>query len=103
LSGGQIQRIALARAFLKDAPLVILDEATANLDRESETLVQAAVQKLAVGRTLIMIAHRLRTVQDADRIAVMDDGQVVQTGTHAELLQTSPVYQQMVNAYGGEA
>lgn len=103
LSGGQIQRIALARAFLKDAPLVILDEATANLDMESETLVHAALQKLAQGRTLVMIAHRLRTVRDADRIAVIDHGQVVQTGTHAELLETSPVYRQMVQAYGGEA
>ena len=103
LSGGQIQRIALARAFLKDAPLVILDEATANLDMESETLVQAAVQKLAQGRTLIMIAHRLRTVRSASRIAVIDHGQVVQVGTHAELLETSPVYRQMVQAYGGAA
>lgn len=103
LSGGQVQRLALARAFLKDAPLVILDEATANLDRESETLVNAAVKQLAAGRTLIMIAHRLRTVRHADRIAVIDDGQVVQIGTHAELLQTSPLYQQMVNVYGGEA
>ncbi|MEZ5453704.1 MAG: thiol reductant ABC exporter subunit CydD [Thiothrix sp.] len=103
LSGGQIQRIALARAFLKDAPLVILDEATANLDMESETLVHSAVQQLAQGRTLIMIAHRLRTVRDADRIVVVDGGQVTQAGTHAELLATSPVYRQMVQAYGGEA
>jgi ATP-binding cassette, subfamily C, bacterial CydD len=100
LSGGQIQRIALARAFLKDAPLVILDEATANLDRHSELLVHAAVRKLAAGRTLIMIAHRLRTVRDADRIAVLDNGKIAQSGTHAELLQTSPVYRQMVSAYG---
>jgi ATP-binding cassette subfamily C protein CydD len=102
LSGGQVQRIALARAFLKNAPLVILDEATANLDRESETRIQAAVRELAVGRTVVMIAHRLRTVQDADRIAVLDQGQVVQTGTHTQLLASSPLYQQMVNAYGGE-
>ena len=101
LSGGQVQRIALARAFLKDAPLVILDEATANLDVHSETLIQAALRKLAAGRTLVMIAHRLRTVRDADRIAVLDNGRIVQSGTHAELLQTSPVYRQMVDAYGG--
>jgi ATP-binding cassette subfamily C protein CydD len=100
LSGGQVQRIALARAFLKDAPLVILDEPTANLDLNSETRVQRAVRTLAAGRTLIMIAHRLRTTRDADRIAVLDNGRIVQIGTHAELLQISPLYQRMVSAYG---
>lgn len=103
LSGGQVQRIALARAFLKDAPLVILDEATANLDRASESLVQAGVERLAQGRTLVMIAHRLRTVQTADRIVVLDQGLVSAIGTHAELLVSSPLYQQMQAAYGGEA
>ena len=103
LSGGQVQRIALARAFLKDAPLVILDEATANLDRASETLVQAGVERLAQGRTLVMIAHRLRTVQTADRIVVLDQGTVSAIGTHADLLVSSPLYQQMQAAYGGEA
>jgi len=100
LSGGQVQRLALARAFLKDAPLVILDEPTANLDLDSEARVHAAVRSLAAGRTLILIAHRLRTVRGADRIVVLDDGRIVQTGTHAELLQNSPLYRRMVTAYG---
>ena len=100
LSGGQVQRIALARAFLRDAPLVILDEPTANLDLDSEARVHAAVRTLAAGRTLILIAHRLRTVREADRIIVLDDGRIVQTGTHAELLQSSPLYRRMLNAYG---
>jgi ATP-binding cassette subfamily C protein CydD len=101
LSGGQVQRIALARAFLKDAPLVILDEPTANLDPDSEARVHAAVRALAAGRTLIMIAHRLRTVRDADRIVVLDLGQIVHTGTHTELLQNTPLYARMVNACSG--
>jgi ATP-binding cassette subfamily C protein CydD len=100
LSGGQRQRIALARAFLRDAPLVILDEPTANLDPDSEARVHTAVRSLAAGRTLIMIAHRLRTVRDADRIAVLDRGRIVHTGSHAELLQSAPLYAGMVNAYG---
>lgn len=99
LSGGQIQRIALARAFLKDAPLVMLDEATAHLDPASEALVQAGVKRLAAGRTVILIAHRLSTIMGADRIAVLEAGQIVATGTHAALLQTCPVYQQMQAAY----
>lgn len=96
LSGGQLQRIALARAFLKNAPLVILDEATANLDMQSEALVQAGIQQLTRGRTVIMIAHRLRTVQEADRIAVVDNCRITETGKHHELLETSVIYRNMI-------
>lgn len=98
LSGGQTQRIALARAFLKQAPLVILDEASANLDSENEALIQAGVEQLSTGRTVIMIAHRLRSIRHADRIAVMDQGRIVQTGRHETLLKTCAVYQAMVSA-----
>ena len=103
LSGGQVQRIALARAFLRDAPLVLLDEPTANLDVDSEARVQAALRTLAAGRTLVVIAHRLSTVRDADRIAVLDSGRVVQIGTHAQLLETSPLYRRMVTAQAGDS
>ena len=87
LSGGQAQRIALARAFLLDAPLVILDEATANLDPESEAQIQASLERLLIGRTALIIAHRLHTVRAADRIVVLDQGRVAETGTHAELMR----------------
>jgi ATP-binding cassette subfamily B protein len=92
LSGGQRQRIALARAILKDPPLLLLDEATSSLDAESERAVQAAVSQLARDRTTLIVAHRLATVMNADRIVVLDLGAVVDVGTHTELLGRSSLY-----------
>jgi len=100
LSGGEAQRIALARAFLKDAPLLILDEATANLDPESEAQVQEAMGHLLPGRTALIIAHRLSTVHRASRIVVMDQGSVAEAGTHASLMQLGGLYRRLVGAYG---
>jgi ATP-binding cassette subfamily B protein len=92
LSGGERQRISIARALLKDAPVVLLDEATASLDPENEALIQAAISKLVNGRTVITIAHRLRTIIDADNIVVLKDGRVVQTGTASELLERDGLF-----------
>ncbi|MES1259411.1 MAG: ATP-binding cassette domain-containing protein, partial [Gemmatimonadota bacterium] len=92
LSGGQRQRIAIARAVLKNPAVLILDEATSSLDNESERLVEAALERILVGRTTLIIAHRLSTVQRADRLVVLDKGEIVEEGTHAELLRSSGVY-----------
>jgi ATP-binding cassette subfamily C protein CydD len=101
LSGGQIQRIALARAFLKDAPIVILDEATANLDPENEALIHKAVNRLIENRSTLLIAHRLGTVIDADQILVMHAGTILESGTHTELLDQKGLYAKMIAAYQG--
>jgi ATP-binding cassette subfamily C protein CydD len=103
LSGGQAQRIALARAFLKDAPLLILDEATANLDPDTESQIQASMSRLLQGRTALVIAHRLGTVQNVDAILVMADGGIVEAGSHEALLADGGLYFRMVNASGGAA
>ena len=86
LSGGERQRISIARALLKDAPIVLLDEATASLDVENETKVQAALSRLLTGKTVLVIAHRMRTVEGADKVVVLKEGSVVEEGSPAELL-----------------
>ena len=96
LSGGQRQRVAIARAIVKDPRLLILDEATSSLDSESEALVQAALDRLMVGRTSLVIAHRLSTVRGADRIAVMEAGRVAELGTHDELMERGGLYRRLV-------
>jgi len=100
LSGGEAQRMAIARAFLKDAPVLVMDEPTSSLDPESERLVSEAVERLTRGRTVLVIAHRLGTVYGADRIAVLDDGKLAETGTHGELIRRHGLYASLVNAYG---
>ena len=103
LSGGQAQRIALARAFLKDAPLVVLDEPGANLDPESADLLQQALDRILVGRTVLIIAHRLSTIRAADQIVVLEDGRVVQSGSPDQLLPQEGLYRRLVRAAAGEA
>ena len=95
LSGGERQRISIARALLKNAPIILLDEATASLDPENEVLVQKAIAKLVEGKTVIMIAHRLRTVVDADQIIVLDNGKLVECGTHDELMKKKGLYHKL--------
>ncbi|MCR5213408.1 MAG: ABC transporter ATP-binding protein/permease [Eubacterium sp.] len=95
LSGGERQRLSIARAFLKDAPIVLLDESTASIDPETETRIQAAIEKLTKGKTVLMIAHRLRSIVGCDRIVVLDQGKVVGDGRHEELMNNCPVYKKL--------
>lgn len=95
LSGGQKQRLAIARALLADAPVLLLDEATSALDAHSENLIQQAMPALTAGRTTLVIAHRLATVRDADRIAVLDQGRLLAVGSHQQLMQENALYQRL--------
>jgi ATP-binding cassette subfamily C protein CydD len=103
LSGGEAQRVAIARAFLKDAPILVMDEPTSSLDPESEREIRAALGRLARGRTVLVVAHRLNTVRGADRIVVMDDGRAVETGTHEELVRRGGAYAGLIRADRGVA
>ena len=96
LSGGERQRISIARALLKDAPIVILDEATASIDPENEHLIQAALSELTRGRTIVTITHRLATIRNADQILVVDDGRIAESGTHGELMKRYGVYPRFI-------
>ena len=96
LSGGEKQRISIARCILKDAPLIILDEATASVDVDNERYIQEAISELVKGKTLLVIAHRLNTIRAADQILVISQGQIVQRGTHEQLIMEDGIYRQYV-------
>lgn len=102
LSGGQRQRIAIARALLRDSPVLILDEATSALDTESERAIQAALDELQKNRTSLVIAHRLSTIEKADEILVIEDGCIVERGSHAKLLEERGVYSQLYRMQFGQ-
>ena len=98
LSGGEKQRISIARAIMKDAPVIILDEATANVDPENEQELMAAIDALTREKTIFMIAHRLKTVRNADRILVVDSGRIIQQGKHEELMREEGIYKRFVQS-----
>ena len=97
LSGGECQRLSIARALLKDAPVILLDEATASLDVDNETEIQNAISRLVKGKTVLIIAHRMRTVEAADNIVVLSDGIVAENGTHEELMKENGLYRRLVD------
>ena len=97
LSGGECQRLPIARALLKDAPVILLDEATASLDVDNETEIQNAISKLIKGKTVLVIAHRMRTIEAADRIVVLAEGTVAESGTHSELMEKKGLYRKLVD------
>jgi len=101
LSGGERQRVAIARAILKNAPILVLDEATSSLDSESEALIQDALKTLMRGKTSIVIAHRLSTIMQMDRIVVMEDGRIIDQGTHTELLKRQGMYKKLWEIQAG--
>lgn len=98
ISGGEKQRISIARAIMKNAPIIILDEATANVDPENEKELVEAIDALTKEKTIIMIAHRLKTVRNADQIVVVENGKIAQLGTHTQLMQEGGIYKNFVNA-----
>jgi len=103
LSGGQRQRLAIARAVLKDAPVLILDEATSNVDNETEAALQRSIERISADRTTLIIAHRLSTVRNADIIAVLDGGRITELGTHEELLEHEGLYERLWKVQTGES
>ena len=103
LSGGQRQRVSIARAVLKDPPVLVLDEATSAVDNETEAAIQRSMERIAEGRTTIVIAHRLSTIRNADRILVLSEGSVVESGKHEELLAQAGLYAQLWSVQTGEA
>ena len=102
LSGGQRQRLAIARAVLKDAPVLILDEATSAVDNETEAALQRSISKISVGKTAIIIAHRLSTIRNANRIIVMDNGRILEDGNHEQLVDLGGIYARMWAVQTGE-
>ncbi|MDU7926888.1 MAG: ATP-binding cassette domain-containing protein, partial [Finegoldia magna] len=102
LSGGEKQRISIARAMLKDAPIIIFDEATASIDPENEDKLKEAIESLTENKTVIMIAHRLKTIKNADQILVLKDGKIVERGNHEELIKNNGLYSDLINAKAKE-